>query len=72
MPEIQAPPHFTPKAMRRFALKRIQRIEHSAHEIAYAYGDVDNTVCCAVDALLEQLNEISQTVEESCENGVTL
>lgn len=57
--------NWTKKRARQGSRRRLDRIEGSLLELAYNWGDLDQYVVDLVDAVVNQLNEIRESMDES-------
>ncbi len=69
---IQGLRDWTPKRARSFANRRVNKMKHLLMEIAYIYGDVDQTVVDTCDDLTQGLIELEMFLDESLAEGRTL
>ena len=56
---------WTPKLTAGRSRRRIKAIEKHLEEIAYDWGDVDNSVVWACDDLVARLGELRETIAEA-------
>jgi len=64
--------NWTPKRAHTFSVRRLERINHALEEIAYTYGDVDNSVVVSCDDMIAQLKELRARIDEALQDERSL
>ena len=64
--------NWTPKRAHSFGVRRLEKIKGLLQEIAYCYGDVDNTVVLECDDAIDKLDAVRDALDESLAEGRTL
>ncbi len=72
MSSIETPSRWTPNIAHRFAMTRVNRIRHALFEIAYLYGDVDETIVSQCDWTIAEIDALSEMLDEARDEGRTL
>ncbi len=64
--------NWTPKRAHTFSVRRLERINHALEEIAYTYGDVDNSIVVSCDEIVTNIKDLKAQIDEALQEERSL